>query len=330
MITLVPLEPIEQRYTAQWYEWVPEVFDSVEACEEVLGEEMDSDLQGEYFLDPIATNVWGLTQVAALIRRLETIGEDEDHTIFFYDLWHPGIEALQYVRDMTDMEFQIAGVLHAGSYDPWDLTAQNGMDRWAGHIENGWFQFIDQVFVATEFHRDFVCVRRDLDREKVAVTGLPVDVEGLQQFRTPWDEREDRVVFTGRLSEEKGWPRVQEMLEYAEEREYDIHVTHEHQHPKQEYYEILGNSKAVFAPSKQETFGYGVIEGMALGCQPVVPDKLAFVETVPQEFRYEDYEAATMDQIFQSILDDGKFFDPVDSARKYQYQDVIMRMWREL
>lgn len=326
-VYLMPLEPMEERYTAQWYNWFPEVLDDMGIDYAVINGHSGSDpeLGGEKFLDPIATSRYKMSQMGTLLSRFQEpagLGAPgPDDTVFFYDLWYPGMETLQYLKQLDDREFNIAGILHAGTYDPWDMTAQQGMEYWAKDQEDAWFGFLDDVIVGTLFHKKLVCESRRLDPLKVSVTGLPVDVEGMQD-RYRAGQKEDRIVFTGRTVEEKGWDTVQELRE----RGYDIFVTQEHDLDKPEYYGLLAESEAVFAPSLQETFGYGVIEGMALGCTPVVPDRLAFQDTVPEGWRYSD-RAEIPEYLDDAVRDDT---DLQWAVEEYQYEPTIRRMMKEV
>lgn len=323
---LMPLEPIEERYTGQWYEWFPEVLglEGIE-YEMIDGEAVESELEGEFFLDPIATNIWKSTQLRNLLGRIDNGEVTDGDTIFFFDLWYPGIESLAYIRDLTGIEFEIAGVLHAGTYDPHDLTAQAGMDSWGQDLENSWFSFIDTAFVATMYHKNLLMKQRKTWEMDLQVTGLPVDIKRLVKMRSE-GERNDRVVFTGRQSDEKGWPFIRELRQKG----YNVFSTLSYDFDKDEYYEFLADSKAVIAPSKQETFGYGVVEGMALGCEPIVPDALAFQQTVPDGSRYEYRESA--ERRVRELTVEGKTRWEIVPRRlmRYQYQNVIKQMLQVL
>lgn len=318
---LLPLEPIDERYTEQWYRWFPEVLDDMGKSYEVIdGSEFDHELEGEFFLDPIGTNYYKASQIQSFMERASEF-EDGDE-VFLFDVWHPGLTSIAYVRDMLDIDLRITGVLHAGTYDPHDLTAKKGMRSWGSDIEEGFFKILDEIFVATEFHKDFVYRARDVDYDKLTVTGLPLDIERLRSMRS--DETRHDIVFTGRTVEEKGYGFVEELIEEG----YNILVTQKHDLDKQEYYETLANAKAVFAPSEQETFGYGPLEGLALECEPIVPNRLAFQDTIPREYRYTGaidrgrrIERVQEDRVFSLSENDEIRLD------QYHYENVIPQMF---
>ena len=70
--------------------------------------------------------------------------------------------------------------------------------------------------------------------------------------------------------------------------------------------ELLATAKVYFHTSK-ETFGISVVESIAAGCIPIVPDNSAHKETVPfEELRYKDNEDA-IKKISNAM--EGKFDD---------------------
>ncbi|MFV0317368.1 MAG: DUF3524 domain-containing protein [Microthrixaceae bacterium] len=55
----------------------------------------------------------------------------------------------------------------------------------------------------------------------------------------------------------------------------------------QRYRQLLGEADVVVASARQENFGIAVVEAVAAGCVPVVPDALAYPESITDEkFRY--------------------------------------------
>ena len=61
--------------------------------------------------------------------------------------------------------------------------------------------------------------------------------------------------------------------------------------PRNKLVSILNRAKVYFHCSR-ETFGISIIEGIAAGCIPIVPDNSAHKETVPfEELRYRENDA---------------------------------------
>ncbi len=61
---------------------------------------------------------------------------------------------------------------------------------------------------------------------------------------------------------------------------------------RERYLELLGRCDVVLSTAAHDFQGLSVLEGAALGCTPVVPDRLAYPEWFGKEFRYRDTDQA--------------------------------------
>lgn len=316
-IWVLPLEKLDMRPTAQYWHLFKNYFEKHKINYEYIeGDTVKSNLKKKYFIDPVKTNVFKMTQISNLIKRVDEIKDND--VIFDFDIWHPGLECLQYVKAFTKQKFKICGMLHAGSYDENDLLGLLGTDKWFKDLENSWFTFIDKVFVASDFHRTKLLQKREISDTQVSVIPFPIDIDGMiKKYKCLYPKQ--RIVFTGRLTWDKGWDIVKKY-----KKEFEIFVTQEHNLTKNQYYKILSESTVVFAPSRHEMYGFGIIEGMALGCIPVVPDRLSFKETVPSKYRYK-HDSEIGDFLNNAILhttDDYLY----DIVKDYQAENSIKKM----
>ncbi|WP_028582424.1 tRNA-queuosine alpha-mannosyltransferase domain-containing protein [Desulfogranum japonicum] len=55
---------------------------------------------------------------------------------------------------------------------------------------------------------------------------------------------------------------------------------------RQQYLALLQQGSVVVSTARHEFFGYSVLEAVRAGCRPLVPDRLAYPELFPGEFRY--------------------------------------------
>jgi len=300
------------RYTEQWYEWFKEIFQSSGyELEWIEGESINSDLEGS-FLDWQKTFIWKFQQLKELFKHDLT----NDDWIFIPDGEMPGSEAIEYYRKFKEENVNVAQIWHAGTYDKWDLTYQKGLERVGSKLEEVWMDVADLIFVATSYHKNLITKNRHVNPDKIKVTGLPVDVENLwENYRS--EDKKKKVVFTGRLSEEKGVEKARKLKEKSST--YEVIFTQEEMYPKEEYYNLLGEAEFVYAPSKQETFGYGVVEGMAMGAKPIVPDGLSFADYVPEKYRGMDKVWEEADQAYLK-----------DCVEKYQYEYVIREILHDM
>ena len=88
--------------------------------------------------------------------------------------------------------------------------------------------------------------------------------------------------------------------------QYDFVVCQEQELSKNDYHNLLGESKIVFSANLQETLGISWYEGALVDAIPMVPDRLSYSEMAMSQFKYpsewtEDYQAYTQNK--QLIID---------------------------
>ena len=200
MLWNVPIESLEERYSNQWNRWFPREFKRLGVeFYTIYGETLTDKIETGSFLDVYSTNYFKMSQLQQLIKLLYERKIKDKDVILFHDLWFPGIEALQYIRQGAGIDFKIMGILHAGTYDPNDFLTKSGMGYWGEHLENSWFKFIDKIFVATKFHKVLITTSRHIEPKKIVVTGLPI----YDEFSDTSIKKENIVVFPHRLDKEK-------------------------------------------------------------------------------------------------------------------------------
>ena len=79
---------------------------------------------------------------------------------------------------------------------------------------------------------------------------------------------------------------------------------------KEEYYDLLGRSKAVVSYALQENFGFGVAEAVYLGCTPVLPNRLVYPELYPDVKLYDRFDES-VDMV-------------CDAINNYQEQQIVL------
>ena len=68
--------------------------------------------------------------------------------------------------------------------------------------------------------------------------------------------------------------------------QYEFVVCQERELDKNQYHNLLGESKLVFSANLQETLGISWYEGALVGTLPMVPDRLSYKEMALSEFKY--------------------------------------------
>ena len=290
-IWLFPIEPIEERYSAQWARWWPRELQVL--GHEVLvveGQRLEPGIARGEFLDVFDTNYWKSSQLAVFARAMRDGYVKDGDVVLLHDAWNPAVEQIEYMRKLSGRAIKVAGVFHAGTYDPHDLLAQRGLGWSLGDAEMSWCRIYDAMFFATRFHETMLLRARPVAYGKTHVTGLPLYAGEWAQHATPWAERERIVVFPHRLAPEKQ-PEEFEKLERAYRDRYpDDKVqfirTKDACKTKASYYELLGRARVAFSAALQETWGIAMLEAASLGCYPVVPNRLSYPETFETAPRY--------------------------------------------
>lgn len=294
MLYVLPIESLEERYSAHWNENFPAALAKEGVRFVTVHPEMPHNknkISRGQFLDVVRTNEFKAKQLAWLLNWVDEGRIKDGDVIFLHDGWFPGIEMLFYVRDGLGLKFKIAVMLHAGTYDPHDFLSQKKMGRWAAAMETAWWSEVDAVFVATNSHREMLLKERFLGGTPVRVTGFPLFEEPLI---LPYLEKQNIVVFPHRLAPEKQPEEFEKLKELCSSRlpDWQFIRTKDVCKNKQEYHELLCRSKIAVSCALQETWGIAQQEALFRGCLPVVPDRLSYVELYNHAFRYKSLEQA--------------------------------------
>lgn len=293
-IYLVPIEPFEQRYTKDWLEWFTDYFTKNKVFHGVIhGDCLVDGISRGRFLDVTGTNFYKSVQLRQICELLHNDHVEDSDVFLFLDLWYPGIEMLSYIKDGLGLKFKIYGCLHAGTYDPFDFTAQMGMGRWGRQLEESWFSLVDGIFVATEFHKKLLFDNRTVDLDKIWVTGFPI---------YPHFNKKDivlnhnkKVVFPHRLDPEKNPELFDQLRAVVQELLPSVHFIKTMElweGDKQLYYDLLKESSVAVSFADQETWGIAMMESVMAGCLPLVPNRLSYQELYDPIFRFDTFDEA--------------------------------------
>lgn len=287
MIYLVPIEPLEERYSADWYRWFPERLQILGKHVKVIdGVQKSTVIRQGAFLDVIDTNRYKASQIMQIMDLIDEGVVTAKDTFFFLDGWFPGVESLAYVRDALKLKFKMVACFHAGSYDRADRLYQWGTDIWAHPLEQSWFTIYDMIFVATHFHRNLIMATTPAKvSDKIHVTGFPF----YRSWKVENKNTSDLVVFPHRLDPEKDpdkFDALYSSMEDVEDTGIAFWKTKKMCKSKEAYYKMLSDAKVAISFAKQETWGIAMQEATALGCLPIVPNRLSYPEIFLREFIY--------------------------------------------
>lgn len=319
----LPLEPYEERYTLQLQTWNETRF--IERglnFESIMGKKLndDKEIKTGNVLDAHGRCYWATTQIAELVKRMEAGDVTGEDVIFSEDLFHPGYVSLPYILEQLpeSKRPKIFTRNLAQSIDPddfvfpwreWMRPFEEIVDRTADGIlmantEMGWHMRVGM-----------------LNTSSLYVTGLPFDsrevLNRLGRELKPLNQRTNRVAFCSRWDKEKqpwfymdliesyiennpdSYPEfciltgsktlrsnVPEYVERARKLEEKSYLKIYEGLSKDQYYDLLADSRVHFTCNLQEWVGNTVNEASTFGVLPLHGAYRAFPETLFNEARH--------------------------------------------
>lgn len=305
-IWIVPIEPVETRYTWDWHTHIPNIVQDAGFDYEQIEVEMEPPKADKSdFLNWTATNIFKARQVEEIARRFEN-GEVKNGDVFlFTDFWNPCVVQVRYMAVMLGIDIKIVGLAHAGAYDEWDRLAIKSCERgdiiWAFSAEQAFKFTYDKIVFATEFHRAlFEATHGVAPRHTVA--GFPMEYIDRYTFSKPISRgNKAKIIFSQRLAPEKQPEMFERLKEILGDEHYTyVNVLEKYGNPtKDQYYSELLSSDIYVSFSLQETLGITPYEAYKCGCAILVPDRLSYTEIWEDQFKYPSDE--TVEEIAQRI-----------------------------
>lgn len=289
-IWIVPIEPIDSRYTKQWYDNIPLLVNQAAQgrflVKTIDGEQISTNTSSGGFLDWGATNVYKASQTQKISelfsQGLITAGD----RFLVTDAWNFAITAIRYMSDLMQTPVELHAIWHAGAYDPTDILGLKMQKPWPWHTERGWFYACDYNYFATEFHRKMFLKNLDIpvnDWGRAIRSGQPHEliVPSLESLRnTP---KTNTVIWPHRYNADKQ-PEIAEDL--AQIISSDLLITQKHKLSKEQYYKQLAQCRVTLSCSLHENLGISLMEGCLVGSLPCVPDRASYSEMYLPEFKY--------------------------------------------
>ena len=313
------LEPYKARYTLQLQDWNTAVFDQRRINYVVVpGETLSNDqaiVTGQV-LDAHGRTYFGMSQLMNLIRMMKAGELNNEDVVYFEDMFQPGIESLPYILNQIPAAHRPRIFVRclAQSIDPDDFVHVWGMGEFMGHYEKMVDSFVDGVLATNEemvMHMKIAGWKAPIYN----ISGLAFGKAEVQS-RVPtiksWAERKPRVVFSARWDQEKQPDFYMDLIEEF----YKRHPTHPigsvefcicsggklksnndsymqrtrdmqsrgiltiyEDLEKNDYYNIVNDSRVVFNCALQDWVSNTVSEADSLGCNVLYPAYRSFPET---------------------------------------------------
>jgi hypothetical protein len=310
------LEPYKARYTLQLQEWNRVVFERRGINYVIVpGETLSNDqaiVTGQV-LDAHGRTYFGMSQLMNLVRMMKTGECNNEDVIYFEDMFQPGIESLPYILNQIDPAHRPRIFVRclAQSIDPDDFVHVWGMSKWMAAYEKMVDSFVDGVLATNEemvMHMKVANWTAPLYN----ISGLAFGKEEVRSRVVgikPFNERKRRVVFSARWDQEKQPDFYMDLIEtwhkkypgsdvefcvcsggklksnnesyMARTRELEARgmLTLHQDLEKNDYYNIVNDSRVVFNCALQDWVSNTVSEADALGCNVLYPAYRSFPET---------------------------------------------------
>jgi hypothetical protein len=330
-IFVVPIEPLDNRYTKQWYDYVPARLTQefpehniVNVSGNANGYEKP---QAGAFFDFASTCEYKASQAVAISQLFENGKVNQNDIFFFTDAWNHTVHTVKYISELTGIRVKCAGIWHAGWYDPTDIlgfTIKN--TNWVSYMEKAMYSAYDHNYFGTIQHQDkFFDQHHDLNPHSSIVCGYPLDYLDELYTLSSFGKKKKMVVFPHRLNDDKA-PYIFDFIRdyvHTELKRTDVDFvkTQELGMSKSQYYEKLSEAIVVFSANRHENLGIGTFEAMMLGAYPVVPDKLSYKEMYPKQYKYDAVKNMYMDELYWRELAD-KIVGVVDNYDQNVFDNV--------
>jgi len=307
------LESYQARYTYQLTDWTKRAYDK-RKIEYVIvpGETIDDSeaiVTGQV-LDAHGRSYFGMSQMMNLVKMLKAGEITSKDIIFFEDMFQPGMESLPYILQQTPVKYQPTIYLRclAQAIDPDDFVHVWGMSKWMSLYEEMCNEIPNVRILASNEEMVAHMKIANWKAPIYNISGLSFGKEEVQSRveQKPFVERSQRVVFGARWDQEKqpqffmdlatkfkekhpevefaicsGAPLRSNNDYYVKEAKYlekqKILTIHENLQ-KNEYYNILADSRVLFNCALQDWTSNTLSEADALGANVLFPAYRSFPE----------------------------------------------------
>jgi len=311
------LEPYEGRYTLQLTDWTERAYKKRGIEYKVVpGTTIDDSkaiVTGQV-LDAHGRSYFGMSQFMNLVQMMKAGEITKDDVIFFEDMFQPGMESLPYILMQSPEEYRPKIYLRclAQAIDPDDFVHVWGMSKWMSLYEQMCNEIPNVNILAT--NEEMVAHMRIANWKAPIynISGLSFGKEEVQERvpnRKAFNDRKMRVIFGARWDQEKQpgffmdmidhWkqnPRLPEVefaicvggplrsndtsyVNRARVMEKDGTLNIYENLKKNEYYNILADSRVLFNCALQDWTSNTVSEADALGTNVLFPAYRSFPET---------------------------------------------------
>ena len=269
-------------------------------------------------LDAHGRSYFGMSQIMNLVRLMQQGEVTSEDVIYFEDMFQPGIESLPYIMDQVDASMRPRVFVRclAQSIDPDDFVHVWRMEKWMGLYEKMVCELVRTSGGAVLATNEEMVAHMKIagwDCPIYNISGLAFGKDEVQERVNnaikPFDARAKRVVFSARWDQEKSPNFYMDVIDAWHNKFPDSGVefavcsgaTFRSNNPdymertrkmqaagslviyedlgKNDYYNIVNDSRVVFNCALQDWVSNTVSEADALGCNGLYPAYRSFPET---------------------------------------------------
>lgn len=313
------LESYNDRYTLQLTHWNKIVFDRRKFdVIYVPGETLNNSqkISVGQVLDAHGRSYFSMSQMMNLVKMMQSGEVNNQDVIYFEDMFQPGMESLPYILNQVPKESipRIYVRCLAQSIDPDDFIHVCGMQKWMGLYEKMINEFVTGVLATSE---------EMVANMKIAgwtapiynISGLAFGkdevisrIGGIENIK-PFNKRPMRVAFSSRFDQEKQPGFYMDVAESFDETvefcifQGDVLRSNDSRYidrarkleksgkltiyenlKKNDYYELLNNTRVLFNCALQDWVSNTVSEADALGANVLFPAYRSFPETFNNDY----------------------------------------------
>jgi hypothetical protein len=292
-IIFVPQYPTKLRYQEWWFTEFPKEFKKAGLEVHVLGENAITYMKaadGGMF-SPVESAIEFET---AQIKEYAGMKLRDDDVLFLADISFPGLFGNVLFHKKPKRCFAYC---HATSINIKDYFAGQAEQKFP--IETAHSQLFDVVFVGSNYHNSKLRAGSIYHTNRhswtnTLVTRLPYPP--LESFN---EEKKFFMVSASRPTPQK----VDAELELKLETEYKFPIVRQDSGSWEEYYKFLSRSKILLLSSREDTFGYQIVDAILNHCIPLAPFRCAYPELLPPEYLYDSEEELVQKLKYLSTLE---------------------------
>jgi len=284
-IIFVPQFPTRMRYPEWWFWKLPTEFANAGFSVVILGEKylesinvrVDSALANGNF----APNNRAIEFETSQINEYMTMEVRDDDILFLADLSFPGLFA-NILHHKKPYKMKAYAFCHATSLNDYDYFSKVRHSKFP--VEAAQTMMFENIFVGSHYHYNKLAATDRWPSGKTKVVGLPMPPERVIH---PVPIKKNRfIISTSRPSIQK----VDTEIEDAVMARYNTLIGRQLYLTWQDYCVALSESRVLLVTSREETFGYQVVDAIINGCIPVVPNAFSYPELIPNQYRYSNLE----------------------------------------